>query len=277
MNTNFRSSQLSLAIAPAADLPKRAASRNDLPEQLARLTEAERTILRLKALVGIATNKSDFMTVVGQAGIAGSGGVSLTNNTVNTMLNRLLSLGLLKADFSCVESLRHPLAVEMIAAPEGYKVTEAIRRIFPAIPSRPYFYSYSLQSDPGSRVRLRLAIYENDGDAYRRMIGEYDKLYSRALGPHILEELFADTILDVSWLCEPRSRYSVQAVLDQARTLSVDRPSGGGPARHSGPLPRTRGSARSCWIQMGAVASRHSGGQARRRTTEDRIDAGGGS
>ena len=140
------------------------------------------------------------MTVVSRAGIAGPGGVSLTNNTVNTMLNRLLSLGLLKADFSCVESLRHPLAVEMIAAPEGRKVAEAIRRIFPATPSRPYYYSYSLQSDPGARVRLRLAIYENDGDAYRRMFGEYDKVYSRALGPHILEELFAETILDVSWL-----------------------------------------------------------------------------
>ena len=200
MNTNFRSSQLSLAIAPAADPPKRAASRDDLPEQLARLTEAERTFLCLKALVGIVTNKSDFMTVVSHSGIAGPGGVSLTNNAVNITLNRLLSLGLLKADFSCVESLRHPLAVEMIAAPEGYKVAEATRRIFPAAPSRPYYYSYSLQSDPGARVRLRLAIYENDGDAYRRMIAEYDKVYSRALGPHILEELFAETILDVSWL-----------------------------------------------------------------------------
>ena len=40
-------------------------------------------------------------------------------NNVNPILNRLLALGLLKPDFSCVESLRHALAIEMIAAPEG--------------------------------------------------------------------------------------------------------------------------------------------------------------
>jgi hypothetical protein len=45
VKADFRSSQLSLAIAiaPAADSPRRATPREDLPEQLARLTEAERT------------------------------------------------------------------------------------------------------------------------------------------------------------------------------------------------------------------------------------------
>src|SRR5208283_4575691 len=132
--------------------------------------------------------------------IAALGGVSLTYNMVNPMLNRLLSLGLLNADYSCVESLCHPLAIEMIAAPEGPKAAEAVRRIFPAAANRSIYYSYSPQSDPGARVRLRLAIYENDGDAFRTMIADYDKAYRRAVGPHILEDLFADTILDVSWL-----------------------------------------------------------------------------
>ena len=168
MKADFRSSQLSLAIAiaPAADSPRRATPREDLPEQLARLTEAERTLLRLKALVGVATNKSDFLSMANASGIAGPGGASLTSNTINPMLNRLLSLGLLNADFSCVESLRHPLAIEMIAAPEGPKAAEAVRRIFPAAP-RSVYYSYSPQSDPGARVRLRLAIYENDNGAFR--------------------------------------------------------------------------------------------------------------
>jgi len=132
--------------------------------------------------------------------IAGPGAASLTYNMVNPMLNRLLSLGLLNADFACVESLRHRLAIEMIAAPEGGKAAEAVRRIFSAGANRSFYYSYSQQSDPGARVRLRLAIYENDGDAFRLAIAGYDKAHSRANGPHILEELFADTILDVSWL-----------------------------------------------------------------------------
>ena len=199
MKVDFRSSQLSLQIAPAADARTRTTVREDLPEQLARLTEPERTLLRLKALVGVATNKSDFLSMANASGIAGPGGASLTSNTINPMLNRLLSLGLLNADFSCVESQRHPLAIEMIAAPEGPKAAEAVRRIFPAAP-RSVYYSYSPQSDPGARVRLRLAIYENDNDAFRLMIAEYDKTYRRAVGPHILEDLFANTILDVSWL-----------------------------------------------------------------------------
>ncbi len=202
MKANFRSSQLSLpiAIAPAPNPPARAPLRDDLPEQLARLTEAERTLLRLKALVGAATNKSDFLTMANASVTAALGGVSLTYNMVNPMLNRLLSLGLLNADFACVELLRHPLAIEMIAAPEGGKAAEAVRRIFPAALNRSVYYSYSPQSDPGARVRLRLAIYENDGDAFRLAIAAYDKAYSAAIGPHILEDLFADTILDVSWL-----------------------------------------------------------------------------
>ena len=186
-------------MAPAADTPTRTTLREDLPEQLARLTEPERTLLRLKALVGVATNKSDFLTMANASAIAGPGGASLTSSTINPVLNRLLSLGLLNADFSCVELQRHPLAIEMIAAPEGPKAAEAVRRIFPAA-ARSVYYSYSPQSDPGARVRLRLAIYENDGDAFRLMIAEYDKAYRRAVGPHILEDLFADTILDVSWL-----------------------------------------------------------------------------
>ena len=77
MKADFRSSQLSLpiAIAPAGD-PPRATPREDLPEQLARLTEAERNVLRLKALVGVVTNKSDFLSMANASAIAGPGGAT---------------------------------------------------------------------------------------------------------------------------------------------------------------------------------------------------------
>ena len=45
----------------------------------------------------------------------------MTYTMVNPMLNRLLSLGLLNADFACVESLRHPLAIEMTPRRRGAK------------------------------------------------------------------------------------------------------------------------------------------------------------
>jgi len=107
---------LSLANEPAADPPKRATLRDDLPEQLARLTPTERRILRLKALVGVATNKNDFLTLLNGSGVTAPVGGSWSYNLVNPILNRLLTLGLLKPDFSCLEPLRHALAIEMIAA-----------------------------------------------------------------------------------------------------------------------------------------------------------------
>jgi superfamily II DNA or RNA helicase len=198
VSANFTSSQLSLSITPAASL-KRAAFGADQLRHFAHLTAAERIILRLKALVGIATNKSDFMSVLNAAGIRAPGGLAWSHKILNPILDRLIALGLLKADQSCVGPLRHPLAVEMIATPEGRKAADAVRRIFPAESGRHYF-SYSLQLDPGACVRLRLAIYENDVDTWHRLVAEYDRVYSRALGPHILEELFAKTVLEMSWL-----------------------------------------------------------------------------
>ena len=194
------SSQLNLAIEPPAEPPKRAVSRDDLPEQLARLTPTERAVLRLKALVGVLTNKNDFLTLLNRSGLPAPDGGSWTYNNVNPILNRLLALGLLKPDFSCVDSLLHDLTIEMIAAPGGPVAVESVRRMFPVAANRRYYYSYSPQTDPGARVRLRLAIYENDGDAFRGAIDEYDKAYSPTVGPYILEDLFADAILDASWL-----------------------------------------------------------------------------
>lgn len=99
MKSHFRRSQLSLAIEPAADPPKRATLRDDLPQQLARLTPTEQRILRLKALVGEATNKTDFQTLLNGSGVTAPVGGSWSYNLVNQILNRLLTLGLLKPDF----------------------------------------------------------------------------------------------------------------------------------------------------------------------------------
>ena len=76
VKSHFRRSQLSLAIEPAADPPKRATLRDDLPQQLARLTPTKQRILRLKALVGEATNKTDFQTLLNGSGVTAPAGGS---------------------------------------------------------------------------------------------------------------------------------------------------------------------------------------------------------
>jgi superfamily II DNA or RNA helicase len=194
-----KSSQYALAVEPPAQSPKRALTREDLLNQLPRLTEAERGVMRLKALVGVETNKNDFHLLLSRSGVKGPDGGSWTSNNLNPILNRLLSFGLLRPDFACVESLRHALAIEMIAAPEGAEAAEAVRRMFPP-PENRQKYSYAPTLDPGVIVRLRLAIYQNDINAFDVEIEDCDKVSSWVSGPHILEILFADELLDVSWL-----------------------------------------------------------------------------
>ena len=200
MKFPYRSAQLNLPNEPVAAPPKRALSRDDLPEQLARLTAVERGVLRVKALVGGVMNKNDFLTLLSRSGVTALNGGAWTANGLQTVLNRLLSLGLLKPDFSCIEILLHTLAIELVAAPEGPMAVGAVRQMFAPPASRMEYYSRSAHFDSGDVIRLRLAIYQNDVDAFRVAVEGYDKTSSQGAGPHILETLFQYTILDVSWL-----------------------------------------------------------------------------
>ena len=56
-----RTAQLNFGVEPVAEPPKRAMSREELLEQLPRLKPIERGVLRFKALLGLPSNKSDFV------------------------------------------------------------------------------------------------------------------------------------------------------------------------------------------------------------------------
>jgi superfamily II DNA or RNA helicase len=177
----------------------RSASTDGLLQKLGKLSATERLVLRLKSLIGLATNKAEFVSVMNATGIRTADGKAWSYKPVNEVLDRLSSLRLLDETFSCPADLWHPLAVEALAAPEGEVLLSAVLSFFPVDNRRPY-YSYSIQDDWNVQRRLRLAIYANDGDTYKQLIALYNEGFNRARGPHIVETLFLRAALDVEWL-----------------------------------------------------------------------------
>ena len=188
------------------------------PEELLRvvgtLHPTERLVLRLKALIGQATNKGEFLAVMNATGKRGPDGRPWTAQTVNVALDRLVSTGLLvDGEYACIPSLWHPLAVDATKAPEGPALLQAVLSSFPEN-CRSQWGSYSIQTDAFVLRRLRLAIYAGDPETYRRLFDAYDKEFTRARGPHILETLFREVTLDVEWLVarHPDIQYGLFAV-----------------------------------------------------------------
>ena len=177
----------------------RPVSHETLLQRAAKLPATERQVLHLKALIGPATNKGEFLSVMNATGTRGPDGKAWAYKFINEVLDRLVAQGLLEVDFSCPVGLWHPLAVECFASPEGPALLAAVYTVFPADSRRPY-YSYSLQSDWNALRRLRLAIYANDEQTFLNLLETYNAEFSPARGQHILEVLFLDTSLEVDWL-----------------------------------------------------------------------------
>ena len=174
-----------------------------LEEQLrlvATLHPTERMVLRLKALIGQATTKGEFLAVINATGTRGPDGRPWSAQTVNGALDRLVSAGLLvEGEYACVMALWHPLAVDATTAPEGPALLQAVLSSFPES-GRGQWGSYSIQTDSYVQRRLRLAIYAGDPETYRRLLDAYDKEFTRSRGPHILEALFREATLEIEWL-----------------------------------------------------------------------------
>ena len=165
------------------------AAPEDLPRLVAALHPTERMVLRLKTLIGQATNKGEFLIVINATGMRGPDGRPWSAQTVNGALDRLVSMGLIDGEYACVPALWHPLAVEATKAPDGPALLHAVLGCLPES-SRDRWGSYSIQTDPSVLRRLRLSVYANDRESYGQLLDGYTKGFRRALGPHILETLF---------------------------------------------------------------------------------------
>ncbi len=167
--------------------------------QIEKLPAWERDLLCLKALFAWPANKTDFHTVAARAKLAGPGGLAWTHKTLTPVLERLVSLKLLNADFSCVTALWHPLTVEFLATPKGRDAAAAMANL-PLSDDRGFSYGYNLTADAAFLRRLRLRLYENEMDTLGPLLAKYDKAYSPIFGPHVLSTLFGETSVSLDWL-----------------------------------------------------------------------------
>ncbi len=135
------------------------------------LVPAAKTVLRLKALIGSATNKTLFFKALAATGSRAPGGKAWTLKAVNPVLGDLVVQGLLDDGFVCPAALLHPLAVDAAGSTDGPALTGAVRACCPAGP-RPYYYGYdySMLGEDNALRLLRLAICVKAETAYRRLL-----------------------------------------------------------------------------------------------------------
>ena len=176
-----------------------AAPPDALLRHIERLSCEERDVLRLKAMFAWPSNKTDFQAMANRGQLSGPGGLAWSHKTLNVVLERLVALKLLNADFSCVVALWHPLTVEFLATPTGRSAAAAMADLPLPNENRSY-YGYNLQLDPAFLRLLRLRIYDDHADAFAPLMAKYDKAFQPASNPHFFATLFAETPVTLDWL-----------------------------------------------------------------------------
>ena len=174
-------SQMIIFPTAGADRPsaKQAPDRADseqLWERFAALPPGPKTVLRLKSLVWLSTNKTGFLECMTRGGVRTPEGRAWTGPVLNEALDVLRRARLLTEEFSCVPDLLHPVAVDAVAVEEGTQLVAAVRRSFtPPPPGSFYIPSSRMDADLTAEVRLaRLAIYANEAADFAARRTRYD-------------------------------------------------------------------------------------------------------
>ena len=151
-------------------------------ERYDRLSPGPKTVLRLKSLVFLSTNKSAFLDCLIRSGLRTPEGRAWAGPATNTALEALRRDDLLDVDHTCPPALLHPVAIDAVASPEGERMVAAVRRAFPSLVSGQH-YARPQETNPEPLIRLaRLAVYANDEDGF---IAERDR-HDSALAPQRL-------------------------------------------------------------------------------------------
>jgi len=153
----------------------------------------ERTILRLKSLIGAATGKTVFMDCLNR--LPGSS-ARWSNKTLTAELESLRDRKVLTADFACPPELLHPLAIDALESAEGAAMVEAIRFVLPQDSARTW--DRKAMEDATLRC-LRLAILTNDEAGYQKA-AEFHKKRTYSAAPSPFEAYFTHITVGKNWL-----------------------------------------------------------------------------
>ena len=165
------------------------------------LPRGPKTVLRLKSLVFLVSNKTAFLDCISRSGLRTPEGRPWTGPAVNAALDLLRREDLLDVDHACPLSLLHPVTLDAIASPEGELMVAAVSRFFPAQPAAGMFRPNKPMTDPAPLIRLaRLFIYANDEAGFIAQSDKHDSTFAPQRLTTSLGRLFYQEPLAADWL-----------------------------------------------------------------------------
>jgi len=169
-------------------------------DRYTRLPPGPKTVLRLKSLVFLASNKSVFFDCISRSGLRTPEGRAWTVAAVNPVLELLRREDLLDVDLACPLVLLHPVAIDAVASPEGERLIAAVRRAFPPQLAGMYQLSKPM-TDPEPILRLaRLAVYANDESGFIAHCNQHDSAFAPQRLTTLLGWLLHQVPLAADWL-----------------------------------------------------------------------------
>ncbi len=177
----------------------------DLWDRYGRLGAAHKTVMQLKALAWLPSNKTAFLSCLTRTGLRAPDGKAWVSRSLNTVLDDLLVQQLLTDDLACPPSLLHAVAAEAMASADATCLAEAVRACFPVRP-KPVYYSYREDIDASAAHRLlRLAIYANDEAGFTAARDLHDKEAALPPPAEVIAAVFAWVPLAPDWLASRRA------------------------------------------------------------------------
>ena len=138
------------------------------------LPREQKMLLRIKALVGSAANKTVFLAAVHKAGLRSADGKAYAWASLNEQLQALQRKGLLDGTLDCVAEVMHGVAADAGQSEGGTDLISAVKAAIPKSDredgQRPYYWRYTpLSQDIALFRHLRLSVYANDEAEFARL------------------------------------------------------------------------------------------------------------
>lgn len=198
----------------------------ELLNLVAQLPPHDVLVLQLQALFIPALGTNELLMAIKATGILIAKFRIWTFKNVHDSLNKLVALGLLNNAFECNTAIQHQLVVDVFATKSGMNlVTQVLKALPHIINYSSSSSSYNFQKNVNAIRYLRLTIYTNEVETYKKILADYNRSFSFPLQSHILASLFANTDLDWKWLSSrnPEIQYDIFKIkLDYLTELGIE-------------------------------------------------------
>ncbi len=171
------------------------------------LPHAQKMLMRLKALIDPAINKTALQQAARAAALRTPDGKAYTSASFNEQLQALQRRGLLNDDFHCIPEIMHAVAVEAARCEGAAALIEAAKTVLPKSererlePGRlAYGYIPLISQDINLFRHFRLAIYANDEAEFRRLHKVVGAAVSGPEGRKVFTGFLARFPLSQTWL-----------------------------------------------------------------------------